>query len=154
IEGLIDSGMQEIHTVPGVTAVSVSCCVPLETVWQLSFAIQGRPLNGRFHGFAGWTFVSPEYFNVFKIPILRGRGFTPRDVAGSPGVAVINEAMARQYWPNSDPLRDQLLIGRAVRPEYEKDPPRQIVGIVGDVRDVALNRNPRPAMYVPISQLP
>jgi len=154
VDRLVCSGIEDLHSVPGVAAVAVSCCVPLETVWQLPFVIEGRPLNARFHGFAGWTFVSPEYFDAFKISLLRGRGITARDIAGSPGVVVINQAMARQFWPDSDPLKDQLIIGRAMRPEYEKDSPRQIVGIVGDIRDVALSRNPRPAMYAPISQLP
>ncbi len=154
IDGLVRSGIEQVHSVPGVAAAAVSCCVPLETVWQLSFVVEGRPLNGPFHGFAGWTFISPEYFDAFKIPVLRGRGITTRDVAGSPGVVVINQAMARRYWPNSDPLSDQLIIGRSVRPEYEKDRPRQIVGVVGDIRDVGLSRDPRPAMYIPISQLP
>ncbi len=62
--------------------------------------------------------------------------------------------MARLFWPGGDPLGDHLVIGRGVRPEYQKDPARQIIGIVGDVRDSALNRVPRPAMYVPIAQLP
>jgi putative ABC transport system permease protein len=154
VDRIVRSGVEQIHSLPGVVAAAASCCIPLETVWQLSFVIEGRPLNGPFHGFAGWTFISPEYFDAFNIPILRGRGFTDRDDAGSPGVVVINQAMAHRLWPNSDPLHEKLIIGRYVRPEYEKDPAREIVGIVGDVRDVGLNRNPRPAMYVPIAQLP
>jgi predicted permease len=151
---IVRQGVAGIHSLPGVTAAASSCCVPLETVWQLSFVISGRPLTGAFHGFAGWTFISPEYFDAFQIPVLRGRAFTDRDDAVAPGVVIINQAMAHQFWPNTDALGERLVIGRAVRPEYGKDPVRQIVGIVGDVRDVALNRNPRPAMYVPIAQLP
>jgi putative ABC transport system permease protein len=67
---------------------------------------------------------------------------------------IINEAMAKLFWPNSDPLNDRLVIGRAIRPEYDQDPIRQIVGIVGNVRDVGLGLNRRPDMYVPIAQLP
>jgi putative ABC transport system permease protein len=85
---------------------------------------------------------------------LRGRTFTERDDAAAPGVVIINEAMARRIWPNSDPLNDRLIIGRYVRPEYNQDAARRIVGIVGDVRDVVLSRDPRPAMYVPVAQLP
>jgi hypothetical protein len=69
-------------------------------------------------------------------------------------VIIINEAMARRYWPTTDPLNDRLVVGRGVRPDYDVDPVRQIVGIVGDVRDTGLNRNPRPAMYVPVAQVP
>ena len=66
---------------------------------------------------------------------------------------IINRTLARRLWPNGDPLHDQLLIGRTLDPAYDKDPVRQIVGIVGDVRDVAINRPPRPSMYVPAAQL-
>jgi putative ABC transport system permease protein len=154
MDQLVRNGIQRIGALPGVQAVAASCCLPLETVWQLPFIVAGRPLNGRFHGFAGWTFVSPEYFEVLRIPIRRGRTFTERDAAAAPGVVIINETMARLAWPDGDPLNERLIIGRSMGPEYEKDPIRQIIGIVGDVRDVGLNRKPRPAMYVPIGQLP
>jgi len=74
----------------------------------------------------------------FHIPVLRGRTFTDRDDASAPGVIIINQTMARMFWPNGDPLNDRLLVGRGMRPEYEQDPIRQIVGIVGDVRDARL----------------
>src|SRR5215471_1968162 len=85
---------------------STTCCVPLETVWQLPFIIAGRELTGPYHAFSGWTFVSPGYFGVFRIPILRGRDFTTHDDAAAPGVAIINETMARLFWPTADPLDD------------------------------------------------
>jgi len=151
---LIREGAERVRALPGVESASAACCIPLETVWQLPFIVEGRPVNGRFHAFAGWTFVSPDYFKTFKIPLLRGRGFTERDDASAPGVVIINEAMARRYWPGADPLEDRLIVGRGMRPEYDKDPVRQIVGIVGDIRDQFLNVSPRPAMYVPIAQLP
>lgn len=151
---LVLQGVQSIHALPGVSSAAVSCCIPLETVWQNFFIVQGRPLTGRFHGVAGWTFISPEYFDAFRIPILRGRRFTTRDDASSPGVVIINQSMARMFWPHGDPLRDRLLVGRGMRPEYDSDPIRQIVGIVADVRAQGLNVPPRPEMYVPIAQLP
>ena len=151
---LVRAGIRAIHSIPGVEAVASSCCVPLETVWQSSFEVVGRPMTGKFHGVAGWAFVTPEYFDAFRIPIRRGRAFDERDTTGTPNVVLINEAMARRYWPNSDPLNDRLNIGRAIRPEFNDDPPRQIVGIVSDTRDVRLDANPRPTMYVPTAQLP
>jgi predicted permease len=107
-----------------------------------------------FHGFGGWTFVSPGYFEVFGIPILRGCDFSFADDAGSPGVVIINEAMARRYWPGGDPLGDHLIVGRGMRPAYDEEPVRRIVGIVGNVRDTGLRDAPRPAMYVPMAQEP
>ena len=109
--------------------------MPLETVWQLDFVVARPSPHGALHAFAGWTFVSPGYFDVFSIPIVRGRDFTERDDAGASGVVIMNQEMARRFWPNADPLNDSLIIGRSVRPDYDADPIRQIVGIVGDVRD-------------------
>jgi putative ABC transport system permease protein len=97
--------------------------------------------------------TSPEYFDVFKIQLLRGRGFTNQDASGATPVAVINQAMAKQYWPKGDPLADQIIIGKGVGPEFD-EPPRQIVGVVSDVRDNGLNSNPGPTMYIPQAQLP
>jgi len=151
---LTQDGIQRIQGLPGVEAASMTCCMPLETVWQLPFIIQGRALQGNFHGFGGWTFISPGYFNVFKIPMLRGRDFTTSDDAAAPGVVIINQAMAERFWPNSDPIGQTLLVGRTMRPEYIEDPIRQIIGVVGNVRDTALARPPRPEMYVPVAQVP
>jgi putative ABC transport system permease protein len=154
MDQLVRNGVGRIQALPGVSAAAAACCLPLETVWQLPLIVVGRPLEGPYHRFGGWTFISPGYFDVFNIPILRGRGFTEQDNASAPAVVIINQAMAHALWPNGDALGEQLIIGRGMRPEYEKDRARQIIGIVGDVRDTALNRTPRPAVYVPIAQLP
>jgi predicted permease len=161
ITELAQNGIAQAQAVPGVLRASTTCCMPLETVWQLPFVIASRAGEGltrrggmSLHGFGGWTFVSPGYFDVFRVPILRGRDFSERDDARSPGVAIINEAMARLYWPMGDPLNDRLIIGRGMRPAYDEDPVRQIIGIVGNVRDTGLTQNARPAMYVPMAQVP
>lgn len=154
LQQLTRIGIHRLDTLPGIAAASAACCVPLEAVWQAPFIVAGRPLTGRWHAFAGWTFVSSGYFRVFKIPVLRGRAFTDDDAMGAPGVVIINDTMARRYWPNGDPLGERVLIGRGLQPDFERDPVRHIVGIVGDVRDQALNRPARPAMYVPVAQLP
>jgi predicted permease len=161
ISELARNGIAQVQTIPGVLRASTTCCMPLETVWQLPFVIASRAGEGvtrrggmSFHGFGGWTFVSPGYFEVFRVPMLRGRDFSEHDDARAPGVAIINEAMARVYWPAGDPLDDRLIIGRGMRPAYEQDPVRQIVGIVGNVRDTGLTQNARPAMYVPMAQVP
>ena len=158
---LAREGMTRMQQVPGVMRASTTCCMPLETVWQLPFVIASRAGEGlirrgamSLHGMGGWTFVSPGYFDVFHIPVLRGRDFSPGDDARAPGVAIINDAMARQYWPNGDPLNDRLIIGRGMRAAYTEDPIRQIIGIVGNVHDTGLTRNVRPAVYVPMAQVP
>jgi putative ABC transport system permease protein len=161
ISELARAGVDRIQAIPGVVRASTTCCMPLETVWQLPFVIASRAGEGltqygpmRFHAFAGWTFVSPGYFEVLGIPILKGRDFSFRDDANAPGVVIINEAMARRLWPNRDPLNDQLIIGRGMRPAYDQEPVRQIVGVVGNIRDTGLRDAARPAMYVPMAQEP
>jgi predicted permease len=161
IEELTRDAAAQIRAVPGVVSATAACCMPLETVWQLPFVVSGRPPetltragNLAFNGFAGWTFVAPGYFDVLSIPIIRGRDFTDRDTAGAPGVVIINQEMAKRFWRTGDPLNDRLVVGKGMRPEYDQEPLRQIVGIVGNVRDTGLTRPARPAMYVPMAQEP
>jgi predicted permease len=97
--------------------------------------------------------VSPGYFEVFKIPVLRGRVFTERDDGAGAPVVVINQAMAKRFWPKADPLSDKIWIGKGVMSELAAETPRQIIGIVGDVRG-GLDNDPGPAMYVPNAQVP
>jgi putative ABC transport system permease protein len=151
---VVKTGVERLEALPGVVAAGTTCCIPLEGGFGLPLIIVGRPLtNGPAHGGAGWETVSSRFFDIFKIPILRGRSFTVRDDAASAPVVIINQALARQFWPKGDPLRDRLIIGKGVGPEFD-DPPRQIVGVVGDMRDGGLNRDPRPAMYIPEAQVP
>jgi predicted permease len=152
---LLRDGLERVRAVPGVEAAAGTCCVPLAGGYGLPFIIAGRPLtDGPFHGGGSWYTISPDYFAAFKIPVLRGRSLTEQDVAGTPGVVVINEAMAKRFWKDQDPIGQQISIGgRLVGPQFE-EPPRQIVGVVGDVRDGGLNRDPGPSMYIPFAQVP
>jgi putative ABC transport system permease protein len=152
VEQLIRDGARRINALPGVVAAGYSSYVPLEGGAIFPYIIAGRPLNGPYHGFGPWTSISPGYFDVFRIPLLRGRFFTEQDNGDAAPVVIINQAMARRSWPDGDPLNDRLSIGKGAGPEFE-EPPRQIVGIVGDVHDGPLSRNPQPTMYVPAAQL-
>jgi predicted permease len=121
----------------------------------LPFLIVGRPLpsGDRSHGGGNYTPVGPGFFETFQIPILRGRSFNVRDDGAAVPVALINQAMANKFWPKADPMADRLVIGKGVGPEFE-DAPRQIIGIVGDIRDGGLNRDPQPEVYIPLAQVP
>jgi predicted permease len=154
VEQMVRDGVERLRAVPGVVNASATCCVPLQGGYGLPFIIIGRPLDGPSHGGGSWVTVSPGYFDVFKIPIKRGRDFNERDTQQSPGVVIINEAMARQFWQNGDPLSDRLIVGRSVMREFAAEPDRQIIGIVGDVRNGSLDSEPGPTMYVPQAQLP
>jgi predicted permease len=155
IERLVQDGVTRLNALPGVTLASATCCVPLEGGYGLPFLVMGRPLtDGPFHGGGAWLTVSPGYFEVFKIPVLRGRTFNERDDGTGGPVVVINQAMAKKFWPKSDPLSDKIWIGKGVMSELAAETPRQIVGIVGDIRGDGLDNDPGPTMYVPNAQVP
>jgi predicted permease len=155
VEQLVRDGVERLNRLPGVEIASASCCVPLEGGYGLPFIILGRPLDkGPFHGGGGWKTVSPGFFDVFRMPIVRGRAFDERDNAAGQPVVVINQSMAQKFWPKGDPIGEKIWIGKGIMSELATETPRQIVGIVGDVRDGALNREPGPAMYIPNAQVP
>ncbi|MFN7995711.1 MAG: ABC transporter permease [Bryobacteraceae bacterium] len=145
--------LERVHAIPGVEAAAASSYLPLQGGLGLGFVIEGRPLtNGPVHGGASWNYVTWRFFDVFKIPVKRGRAFTERDNGGAPPVVVINEAMAKQYWKNQDPIGQRLIIGGGMGPDFLQ-PPREIIGVVGDIRDGGLNNDPFPATFVPLSQV-
>jgi putative ABC transport system permease protein len=150
---LVRNGVERIERLPGVESAATTCSLPLEPSFGLGFSIEGRPATDVQNRPGGaWRSVSANYFSVFRIPILRGRAFTDRDDAGATPVVLINEALAKQYWPKGDPLGERITIGKDVGPQFA-EPPRQIIGVVGDVRDNGLNQKPSPIMYIPVSQV-
>jgi len=158
VEQVVRNGVEKLRSIPGVVDASATCCVPLQGGYGLPFQIVGRPLPadapGPFTGGGGWMTVSPHYFEVFRIPVKRGRTFTERDTSTSTPVVVINEAMARQYWPKSDPLQDRIVIGKGAMREFQTEGERQIVGVIGDVHTNGLDADPQPEMYIPQAQVP
>ena len=110
----------------------LTCCLPLEGGYGLPLNIIGRAPEGKspWNGGAGWMSVSPGYFSVFHIPILRGRDFTEQDNGSAPGVVLINETMKKEYWPKGDPVGQQLLIGKAPGPRFA-EPARQVIAWSG-----------------------
>jgi predicted permease len=147
--------VERIRAVPGVLEATAAYFVPLQGGAGLPFNIIGRaPVQGPFSGDGGWSPVGPGFFDTFQISVKRGRPFTDRDDEKSSPVVIINEAMAKQFWKNDDPLKDRIAIGRGIMREFKDEPVRQIVGIVGDIHSGSLNVDPRPTMYVPLSQLP
>jgi putative ABC transport system permease protein len=154
VEQMIHDGLDRIRALPGVLAASATCCVPLQGGYALPFQILGStPAQGSITGSGGWATIFPGFFEVFRIPVKRGRTFTDRDDANSPAVMLINETMARRFWKDRDPLGESIAIAKGVRRDFDDEPVRQIVGIVGDVHDGGLNREPDPIMYVPQTQL-
>ena len=109
--------------------------------------------NSGSTGDAEWMPVSPGYFSVLRIPIIRGRDFDEQDGKGAPGVVIINETMAKYYWAGKDPIGQTIEIGRGMGPDFE-DRPRQIIGVVADTRDQDLSQPAEPTMMIPLAQEP
>src|SRR5262249_3082761 len=119
-------GLERLRNMPGVIKASSAGYVPLVGVFGLDFDILGRePADGSSTRHAGWVPVSSGYLDLFKIPLKRGRDFTDRDDGKAPSVAVINEAMARQYWKDRDPLNDRITIARGGGTDLADEQPRQ-----------------------------
>jgi putative ABC transport system permease protein len=153
VDALTRTMTQRIDALPGVEAAAMAISLPTMDSVDLPFQIEGRPLQGNslFHGDEQWRSVTPEYFKVFGIPLVRGRVFTDRDGTGAALVMLINDAMAKKYWPNADPLGQRMTIGKGLGPQFD-EPAREIVGIVANVREQGLDNDAPPLVYVPVAQ--
>ena len=145
---------RNLESTPGVQSASTIFPLPLSgDRFSISFEIEGRPLPPKDHPSADFFTTGVGYFRAMGIPIIKGRDFDDRDKHGSTPVIIITETFARQQFPNEDP------IGKRVKPgissyENEDSTMREIVGVVGDVRNRALSTEPRAAYYVPQTQIP
>jgi putative ABC transport system permease protein len=150
INTIVNQIRDRIASLPGVDGVTtMRLSTPLGGSGGFPFTIAGRvPSSDRDKPGARWLPIGADYFKVLKVPVVRGREFTDLDTLSTTPVALINETMAKRYWPNEEP------IGQTVAVEFYNDQPRQIVGIVPDIRPSLRNRDPEPQMYVPHTQLP
>ncbi len=145
-------GRNRLNVIPGVEVSAAAYWLPNDVEDGLGFHIIGRPVQKDCCG-SKWMSVSPGYLGLFRIPILRGRAFTENDKAGAPGVAIINEALAKRLWPGEDPLGQHVMIGEDMGADMAGEPVRQIVGIVADSHNSGLAQPADPMMMVPIAQV-
>jgi predicted permease len=144
--------LARIQAQPGLRDTAIVVPRPITDGFvNLGFTIEGvPPVSANESRTADYASVSSEYFRVMGIPLMAGRLFNPQDNRAAPSVALISRAMAQRYFPNQDP------IGKRINFAFPPDPdmPREIVGVVGDVRDVSLDKAPGPMMYAPYAQSP
>ncbi|HUZ96018.1 MAG TPA: ABC transporter permease [Edaphobacter sp.] len=153
IAQLSRDGRNQLNAIPGVELSAAAYWLPNYVGDGCVFRIIGRPVKKDCCG-SKWMSISPGYLNLFKISILRGRNFTENDKADMPGVALINEALAKKLWLNEDPLGQHVIIGESEGSDFVGEPERQIVGIVADFHDSGLGKSSYPIMMVPIAQVP
>ena len=143
---------RRIAELPGVQATGCTTTLPLSgSNSDSSFAIEGANLQlGEPGPDEEIRAITPEYFRVLQTPLLEGRFFNDADTADSPQVVIINEALARKYFPKGDALNKRITFD-----DPRKDPKWvRIVGIVGSIRHRRLDLDPQPEYYVPQAQFP
>ncbi len=141
--------IERIGSLPGVQDAAIANGLPLNRAIGYFFNIQGRAVLEPTKAPTFWLHsVSPSYFRTLGVPIVRGRGFTQADNATSPQVAIINETMARRFWPKEDPIGRHITYAR-------ESITVEIVGIAGDVKVAGLGENnPQNELYVSYRQRP
>ncbi|MBW3569889.1 MAG: ABC transporter permease [Gemmatimonadetes bacterium] len=150
LRGFVDRLLPRLRELPGVGAVGADMYLPLmDAKMAHGFYREDRPPAEHASGLAAdFRVVAGDYFAALGIPLLRGRAFAPSDTGGA-HVAVVNQEMARRYFPGEDP------VGRRIGHTWGSDTvSARIVGIVGDVRETGPTRPPAPAIYRPFAQAP
>ncbi len=145
--------IERLNHLPGVNSASAVLPLPLDGAEiGTTFAIEGRPSAESNLPRASYSWVEPGYFRTVGIPLIKGRDFTPAEDLNTNPEVIINEALARQFFPHENP------IGKRIKPGigngYKMPPMREIVGVVGDVRQYGLTAAPGPEVYVPLAQSP
>jgi len=145
--------IERLEALPSVQAVAAINLLPL--TGYLNFPAQRDGHPDQSIGGMEQRVVTPEYFALMGIRLLEGRTYTAADTPASAPVILINESLARAWWPDRSPLGDRVVVGRYWQKEFPevKDVPREIVGVVGDTKGGLLQAPPRPTLYVPFSQV-
>ncbi|HXM69520.1 MAG TPA: ABC transporter permease, partial [Thermoanaerobaculia bacterium] len=142
----------QVRALPGVEVVGLTAQLPLtDDDSSGNITLEGRPLGpGDVPPEVNMRTVDPGYFGAMRIPVRQGRPFVATDTATTPAVAVIDQATARRFWPDGQPLGMRLKLGGA----ESKNPWMTVVGVVGDIKYHGLNTEERETVYVPEAQLP
>jgi predicted permease len=135
---------EHVSAIPGVVAVGAVGHLPLQGDAGRSFAVEGQPDPGQGHRpGARYSVACPNYFKALGVPVLAGREFTHLDTVASPGVVIINQAMAQKFWPKESPVGRRIL---------EDGSWLTVVGVVGDVRHWGLDSESVPQFFRPYTQ--
>jgi predicted permease len=143
---------ERIEALPGVESAALITPAPFtgDNV-SSNFAIKGQPLPHDKEQQANVRGITPKYFRVLGIPLIKGREFTEQDRKGGIGVAIINEALAGRYFPQENPL-GQRITGVGVNVDDDEPTEWEIVGVVGNVHHFSLDTESAPELYLPHQQ--
>jgi predicted permease len=148
-----DQLLDRVRSLPGVVSASLTDELPLGLYGgaRRSMTIEGYTAQPGESSEINSSFVSPGYFETLRIPLLQGRTFQNQDNANAPGVALINEAFARRYWPGQQPLGKRIQMG-AVRSGVNDAPYITVVGVVKDGKYATLGEEATPFIYLNLAQ--
>ena len=149
----VEQAQERIRNLPGVKSVSFVSSFPFAGGLFSSFGIKGREGGAQENeAVTRLSTITPDYFEMMNIPLLQGRPFTETDDKSGAGAAIINEALARRYFPNENPLGKSLILNV----NSDKDSPTEfeVVGVIGNLRRAALDKEPEPEIYTPYRQMP
>jgi putative ABC transport system permease protein len=145
--------LRRMRAVPGVASAAVISKLPLTGPNNLPTEHEGHPE----HSIGGMEYraVSPQYFQTMRIPILQGRNFQETDTASSTPVAIVSETVARAWWKGKSPIGDRIVVGEYGERQFPEvlEAPREVVGVVADVKNLAVEEAEPTTVYVPASQL-
>lgn len=143
--------MARVGALPGISSAAAVSDLPLRGGWGRSLTVEGRPvLSVGQAPMINHAVVTPNYFRTMGIPLLEGRDFNDTDQATAMRVTIVDERLAREYWPNESALGKRIRFG----PPESNEPWHVIVGVAGAVRHARLDRETRETIYVPYQQIP
>jgi putative ABC transport system permease protein len=128
--------MEGVSALPGVESVGMITMLPPLGSGGRTFSVVGHPAPAE-RPFVGFNEVSPSYFRTMRIPLKKGRYFDERDTTNAPWVVIISETTANRYFPKEDPIGQQILLHYTFN-EVDEERPRQIVGVVGEVKQAGM----------------
>jgi putative ABC transport system permease protein len=138
--------LNRVQSMPGIQSAGMTDIVPFsQESSRASFRIEHQVTPPHQELMADFRRASPSFFETMGIPLIKGRYFTPRDNENSPLVAVVDESFARRYWPSDNPIGKRLILAGSSR---------EVVGVAGPVKHYGLDKPARPAIYLPLLQLP
>ncbi|HKQ72620.1 MAG TPA: ABC transporter permease [Blastocatellia bacterium] len=143
VRNFYDRVLRRLETLPGVTAAGASDALPMGGNQNAVIKVAGKTPSEKIERLIDFRRVTPGYFNTIGMTLLQGRDFTAADNEHAPKVVIINDALARQFFPNQDVIGKRFGLGEQI-----------IVGIVGDARDDNLDKAPAPGFYAPFAQNP
>jgi putative ABC transport system permease protein len=144
--------LERVRAIPGVQSAGTNSGLPLTgNNWGRSLTVEGRPvLSVGEAPTINHCVISPSYFSAMGTAILKGRDFDERDTREAPKVTIVDERLAREYWPDEDPIGKRIRFG----PPEDNEPWHTIVGVVREVKHSRLDASGRESVYLPFAQMP